>query len=493
MPLLDILTIGLSVAGMWELGRCRVARLRYGQHRKGRVGWLLIMVAIAVRLALGPHRWPLDLVITARDLGFGLIAASYQLLVKRSNPRPWFIWGVLLVALWAGYRFGPGRDGRIELLVELGPDDHVGEIQRILEDHDARWEQAFPSISLEQDEDLAQYYLVACPARRAEALREALRLDRENVDSVQINERVSLVPPIRGSMTPTLHGWDVTDDPRGADQWGLQQSGGIEALRLLKNARPVRAATVAILDTGVDSGHVELGRVFLPSPGGEDGHGHGTHCAGIAGAIANNGLGIASLNLDGRFLQIASYPALTRHGHGTIESIAQAIIDATQGGVDVISLSLGGYHPEPPKAQVDAIEFALRSGVIVVAAAGNNGEDARHHAPANIPGVIAVAAVDREGRRAPFSNGNTSLQRPIAAPGVDILSLAPGGDYVSYSGTSMATPMVAGLLGLMRSLDPNLTAEQAYRILADTGDRGADADRVGRTINMGNAIRRLLR
>jgi len=134
------------------------------------------------------------------------------------------------------------------------------------------------------------------------------------------------------------------------------------------------------------------------------------------------------------------------------------------------------------------VKLALKRGAIVVTAAGNSNEDGKLHAPSNIPGVISVAALNQSMGKANFSNTNTSLARPIAAPGVQILSLKTGGGYVAYSGTSMATPMVAGLIGVMRSLRPKLTRDQIYKILKETGVAGPDHDKVGMGINALKAI-----
>ena len=255
--------------------------------------------------------------------------------------------------------------------------------------------------------------------------------------------------------------------------------------------QPIRKARVAILDTGVQGDHEDLTSV-LSTTGASDVHGHGTHCAGIAGAATNNGLGVASLNWDGRFIALQSFEALGDAGRGTLEQIAQAIIDATQSEVDVISMSLGSVAPVQPRVLVTAIGFALRNDVIVAASAGNNNEDAANHFPSNIEGVIAVAAVDQNLDKAKFSNTIAGLSRPLAAPGVDILSAYVDGDYKLLSGTSMATPVVTGLLGIMRSIHPSLTAADAYGILHDTGTEVEATPMVGRVINAETAIRATL-
>ena len=226
--------------------------------------------------------------------------------------------------------------------------------------------------------------------------------------------------------------------------------------------------------------------------GDYDLHSHGTHCAGLAGVATNNGIGTGSLNLDGEFITLTAYAALDDNGRGTDQRVSKAIIDAAESGADVISMSLGGFSPfGPPKAQVDAIKYARKLGAIVVVAAGNSNDDARKYSPANIKGVITVAAIDEKLNKAYFSNTNTKLKMPIAAPGVNILSSVPDSKYQAYNGTSMATPIVAGLLGMMKAFQPDLTTEQAYDILKSTGTKVNDSGKVGKVINPLEAIKQV--
>ena len=102
------------------------------------------------------------------------------------------------------------------------------------------------------------------------------------------------------------------------------------------------------------------------------------------------------------------------------------------------------------------MEYAAKKGAIVVVAAGNSNMNAKDYAPANTPGVITVAALDTNLNRASFSNFVQDLDQGIAAPGVAIYSSIPGNKYAAFNGTSMATPYVAGLVGLMKSLQPDL-------------------------------------
>jgi len=432
------------------------------------------------------------------DVGLSLLAASGWLMVRRAraNPQPFLMLGLMSLGVagllylstqFFGTRSAPAS-AQMSFLLELGPDDHIDEVAPLLARHGATYEQAFPSIALAADEDLAQVYLVYGDPASFDDLMAALRADAENVDFVEHNITISLDPMPETTAAPGLARNYLENDPRVAEQWGLEAMRGHEAHALLAELKPMRKARVAIVDTGVDQKHEDVKGVFRKSPGNKDGNGHGTHCAGIAGAATNNRIGIASLNWNGAFVDVLGFQALGAGGAGTLESIAQAVLDAANADADVISMSLGSTAASPPKVLVDAIEFAQKRGAIVVASAGNSNRDAYNHFPSNIDGVLAVAAIDQNLRKASFSNTNMSLSRPLAAPGVDILSLIPNNGYRPMSGTSMATPMVSGLLGVMRALNPDLTAEEAFTILHETGTTVEDSPRIGRVINAEAAI-----
>ncbi|MDZ4698462.1 MAG: S8 family serine peptidase [Rhodothermales bacterium] len=437
------------------------------------------------------------------DLGIGMWLGAAVLLVRRGKAKPFFTVGLFALAiagllLLTGRVFGVGEslteDQTQGVLVELGPDDTLEEIQPLLDAYSVTAERAFPSVSLDEDEDLAQVYLLKGSWEMLKKIIDYLLRDEENVDAAYWNATVSLAPPDgawpEASRKP---GRSIfANDPLVDRQWALEAIGADAAHEMLSHNTPVRKARVAILDTGVDARHEDIAGIFVDSPGSTDKHGHGTHCAGIAGAATNNELGMASLNWDGAYVEVAGYNALGPDGLGSLESIGQAIIDATDDGADVLSMSLGGYSPIAPKVVSDAVRYALKRNAIVVAAAGNSNQDAKYHMPSNIEGVITVSATDAQGRKASFSNTNMSLARPIAAPGVDIVSLVPGNDYQPKSGTSMATPLVSGLIGVMRALDPDLTADAAYAILKETGTKLSDSNKVGLQINAEAAIATVL-
>lgn len=460
--------------------------------------WSAIFIVLALPLfAAVPFAFSSDSFATTaflslRNVGFAALLAGSYLSLKKGLGKILIVPGLLALITFVGVLFFSGAfnlftngsgltsafssaattktDAKsVSLLVELGPDDSIDEISALLEESGATFEQAFPRVTPDEDADLAQYYLIECPANAVENLSKALKLDKENIDGVELNEEIRFFKPLVGTNRTPGETQFFANDPQLNQQWSLAQS--FDLHKLLSQLKPAKKAVVAIIDTGVDGGHEDVSDVFVSdSPGAEDKNGHGSHCAGLAGAVTNNGLGIASLNWEGKFIRVAGYKALQNNGGGTIESVAEAIIAAAEDGADVISLSLGGYHPTPPKAETDAIEYALKLGAIVVVAAGNDGDDARNYAPANIPGVISVAATDAEGKPASFTNQNAGLGAALSAPGVDMLSLKAGGGYVSMSGTSMATPYVAGLFGVMRALNPKITAQEAYRAVVTNGD-----------------------
>lgn len=435
------------------------------------------------------------------DTGLSLLVAAIWLRVRKSraNPQPFFALGILSLAA-AGLLFAVSllltvlrSSDTVPLLVELGPDDHIEEIAGILERHDATAERAFPTVDLSTDEDLAQVWLVHGNAQAMDALIADLTSDTENIDHVEVNMSVSVTPIIPSTQTGENTRQYLENDPYVGEQWALEAIRGHEAHALLSELSPVRKARVAILDTGIEGGHEDLKDVLDAQSAPSDEHGHGTHCAGIAGAATNNHLGVASLNWNGEFIELTAFRALGDDGTGSLESIAQAIIDAAQADADVISMSLGSVAPVPPRVLVQAVGFAHRNGAIVAASAGNANQDASNHFPSNIEGVYAIAAVDQNLQKATFSNTVGALSRPLAAPGVDILSSYPGSTYKPLSGTSMATPVITGLLGVMRALAPDLSSEEAYVILHETGTAVDDTPQVGRIINAEAAIVALLR
>ena len=175
---------------------------------------------------------------------------------------------------------------------------------------------------------------------------------------------------------------------------------------------------------------------------------HGTHVAGTIAAKANNGVGVAGVSFNS---QLAICHALNALGSGTTAGVANCITYLAGKGVKIISMSLGGGASTTLQTAV-AQRLPTR-GTLIIAAAGNDG-DATLNYPAAYPEVVSVAATDRNDARASFSNANADVE--IAAAGVDVLSTKRGGGYVAFSGTSMATPHVAGVAAVIAAQQPVL-------------------------------------
>ena len=308
------------------------------------------------------------------------------------------------------------------------------------------------------------------------------------------------VEPLFSSETETLKRNPSLsiNDPETGQQWVMEVMKMNAYYQLLEKQTPKKKAKIAILDTGVDGNHEDLKANYfsVEKKYDNDPMGHGTHCAGIAAGVTNNGIGIGSLAGSGAqpFVEITSVKVLSAGGMGTQKTIIAGIIEAADEGADVISLSLGGpSNASRQKAYSQAVKYATGQGAIVVSAAGNSNRDAKDYAPANSTGMITVAAIDENLNRAVFSNTVNNVKRGIAAPGVAIFSTTPNNNYKVFSGTSMATPFVAGLLGVMRSVNPELSAAEAYRILRKTGVDSGETRLTGKVVQPEAALRAALR
>ncbi len=198
-----------------------------------------------------------------------------------------------------------------------------------------------------------------------------------------------------------------------------------------------------------------------------DEHFHGTHVAGTI-AAENNGFGVTGVAYNAKIMPIR---VLGQNG-GSGDWISRGIRYAADNGANVINLSLGGGFDQ---LIIDAVRYASQKGAIVVMSAGNDSK-AQPAYPASIATEvgITVGAVDRNLSMADFSNraGSNPAMRYVVAPGKDIVSTVPGGQYKSENGTSMAAPHVAGVVALMLSANRNLTPEQMRQMMIETAFRG---------------------
>jgi len=389
-------------------------------------------------------------------------------------------------------------DTKAELLVRL--------------DHDAKLELENELRSLYFVSDLTALRMPDDP--KSTELDDYIKLNIE--DSFDINSAIAQIHEISGiewiepneilelevsKREPTKDNIDFAkkvNDPLSGQQWNMQllDMGSYYSLFTSNRYAPKKKANLFILDSGVNANHEDIKSNFNShisqdrASNESDSHGHGTHCAGVAGAATNNALGIASMNPGSQWVTVSSVKVMNNFGFGSQARIIEGIIEAVDAGADVISMSLGGRSSQlKEEAYHDAIDYADHHGVIIVAAAGNNASDASKIIPANSNKVITVTAVDRQLRKAQFSNHVSNVNYGLAAPGVSITSSWKSGRYAAFDGTSMATPHVSGLIAVMRSLDPNLTTEKAYSILHNTGISTKDTRLTGKLIQPTEAIK----
>jgi thermitase len=259
----------------------------------------------------------------------------------------------------------------------------------------------------------------------------------------------------------------------GALEWAPAVIGAPQAWSVTHGSA---AVTVAVVDGGVDpshpdlSGKVAIGPDFTGTPQ-DNCWSHGTHVAGTVAAATDNGQGVAGIGWNTRVLSIRVLSLDTTltppDCTGYLSDIADGIDAAVSAGARVVNLSLAGV--DDSQTIRDSVNNALAHNVVVVAAAGNEagaGDPVEY--PAGMGGVISVGATDRNDRTAAFSETGGWID--IAAPGVSIVSTVPGGGYGVMTGTSMATPHVAGAAALLLAVSPGLTPREVAARLELSSD-----------------------
>lgn len=326
-------------------------------------------------------------------------------------------------------------------------DEEVGaEVEENLSEVDAKVLE-FPEVKSERSEEV-----------REEDLEQA----RQELERAPAVENVYYNYVRTASFTPR--------DPLFRRQYGLKKPGFEKAWSRTRG----KGKRIALVDSGVQTTHPDLaGKVvaqydFRNNNGTvEDLHGHGTHVAGTAAARTSNRKGVAGGCPNCRLL-IAK--ALGSELSGYDSDIAEGIVWSANSGAKVINLSLGG--PGGKSVLKNAIDYATARGVVVVAAAGNGGIAGPVY-PAAYPNVIAVAATGpNDGRDSFYTRGNWI---DVSAPGFNIISTVPGG-YTVKSGTSMSSPHVAALAGLLsaQGRGPASIRGRIVSTAVDLGPRGRD-------------------
>lgn len=388
-------------------------------------------------------------------------------------------------------------DSTAELLVKLKtsfPSTQTGDLFEYLKASGIAYERAF-SLTDDETSDLDNYIaldLAKSDVLTLKRIKEKLRSFSE-VLVVEENEQI-MISPIESIPVKKQVASDFSD-PLSSQQWALQALKVRELNELISDVSKSKKARLFILDTGIDAKHEDLEGNYRShkSKYDTDIQSHGTHCAGIAGAMSNNGKGVASLSLNNDLFTITAIKVLNDMGMGTQKKIVDGIIEAAEHGADVISLSLGGRSTDKrQRVYEETVAYANQLGAIVVVAAGNSSMNAKDYSPANTNGVISVAAIDENLQIAQFSNTVEDLKMGIAAPGVNILSTVPGNDYKAFNGTSMATPYVAGLVSIMKSLNPDLQTQEIYELLNTNGQFAIEKSKSGNLIDPYKTIKNLI-
>jgi thermitase len=277
----------------------------------------------------------------------------------------------------------------------------------------------------------------------------------------------------------------IPNDPMLGNQWGLTST----RFRGAWNAAKGGGAKIAIVDSGVYSKHPDIGRIiaqrdFVEGDAvADDVYGHGTHVTGIAGAITNNGKGVAGGCFEcGLLIAKVMGPI----GFTTDSRIVQGINWSVNNGADVVNLSLGGSGDS--SVLRTAVNRAYSRGAVVVAAAGNEGTNVPRY-PAAYSRAIAVSATTADGGLARFSSRGDWVD--LAAPGTDILSTSKAGGYHRMSGTSMSAPFVSGLAGLLasRGMSADSIRQRMQTSAKDLGPAGDDPRFGYGRIDADNAVR----
>lgn len=312
------------------------------------------------------------------------------------------------------------------------------------------------------------------------------KYSNEQILSLGSNPMVSLI-----ELVPVYEFFHTPNDFNTSRMWHLDKIKARDAWNIEKGGKNI---LIAVVDDGIDTAHSEfqssiwkntneianngidddnngyIDDIFgwdmadndnNPSVTSSNNLSHGTHCAGIAAARTNNNSGISSISYFSKIMTIKC----GRNGSSQIFNPYQGVEYAIENGARIISMSWGGGSYSYIYETIFAV--AAQNNILCIAAAGNSSTNAKMY-PAGYNNVIAVGSTTSTDAKSSFSNYGNWID--VMAPGSSIYSTVPGNNYATYSGTSMACPMVSGLCALMLSRNPNLTATQVESCLKNTCD-----------------------
>ncbi len=407
-------------------------------------------------LASGLGNTATETALQSKSSSLNDTASSAKANPAQTSQNNWNRWNFSDTNAWSKYSSTDGNESRLIIGVNTNNPASLGSLENAVNRYQAK---IVDKVAMEG-------------SIRAVAVEILLSYVPSFVEEVRATGMASYVEPsmkVQATFTP--------DDPYWSVQWGPQMIQADWAWNTTVGSDDV---LVAVVDTGVDYGHPDLAGNYVPlgfnwvsmNADPRDDFGHGTHCAGIIAAVLNNGVGMAGVAQ----VHIMAEKVLDSGGYGYWDWVANGIINATDSGAKIISMSLGGYGDS--QLLHDAVKYAYGRGVLLIAAAGNDNTNMKSY-PAAYEEVVAVAATDQYDNSASFSNWGDWVE--LAAPGVDILSTMPTYyvtlnsygypmNYAYLSGTSMACPHTAGVAALVWSLYPNKTRDWVRLWLRDTAD-----------------------
>lgn len=281
------------------------------------------------------------------------------------------------------------------------------------------------------------------------------------VFSLEDNLKVKLYPVFRKSSSLVFD-----RDQRQVIPWGVQRIGANEAWSVSRGEE----IKVGVMDTGVEFSHPDLkdnykGGVNLLAPQNPpfDDNGHGTHVAGIIGAV-DNAFGILGTSPG---VHLYALKVLNAAGEGYFSDIIRGLDWCTQNNIEIINLSFGS--DQPSRALHEAVKKVVAAGKIIVSAAGNDGTYQSVDYPAAYPEVVAVGAIDELNQITPFTSRGAELN--LVAPGTNILSTTLKGFFKRLSGTSMAAAYVTGAAAILKRAHPPAGPREIFKLLEASTER----------------------
>lgn len=323
----------------------------------------------------------------------------------------------------------------------------------------------------------------------------------ESVDTDQVIEELEAKPGVAAvSRNEMIELYELPNDPyiKGGQAWQFQAVGGESVWNQTSGRKEIK---VAVIDSGIDmthpdlKGRCEIGYDYVENTENsmKDMIGHGTAVSGLIAAVANNGIGIAGI-AGNAAVKVVAYRAGGRSAGENMLNGAYVIAAmeriAARNDIQVVNMSFGSETLKDVKQE--AVRKLRASGKVVVAAAGNDGST-RHNYPASCAGVISVGAVNKDYSAAVFSNKNSEVD--LCAPGSQLYTTTTGGGYMWVTGTSYASPLVAGAAAVLKYLNNSLSADQIEATLKSTardlGPAGRDDAYGYGMIRLGEAVEKM--